>query len=198
MKRSLQRSKLEQLESRRVLASYSLAPPEPITSYDGNVVLIRPADLDNDGDEDIVFFDAVDGSIHVIENISYGASFGKPLLLGIVPDASEFAQFEIVDMDGDQDLDIVAARTSLVVFENQTKGDIKFARVEHAFAERTTILNFRVADWDGDGDQDVIADHSSAFSPFSFSVYLRTDQVYERWDIPPRDSCTWCFRCRRH
>ena len=151
----------ERLEARRVLASFSFSPPERVASYDGDVAMIRPADLDNDGDEDIVFLDVADSSIHVIENIGYGKRFGDPYLLGVVPDAYEF---EIVDMDNDNDLDVVTARISLVVFENHTLDTLDFRRVDRALDVAGRVHSFRIADWDSDGDHDVIASHNEPFS----------------------------------
>ncbi|MBK8950325.1 MAG: T9SS type A sorting domain-containing protein [Flavobacteriales bacterium] len=79
------------------------------------------ADLDNDGDQDIVLKDS-DTGIQMLENVDGLGSFG-PLQTVVALD--QIGHVEVCDLDGDQDVDLLAHRSyadELLWFENDGTG----------------------------------------------------------------------------
>jgi hypothetical protein len=107
---------------------------------------VAAADVDNDGDLDVVslsFSIASDPEIRWHENLGDG-SFAPHL---IVP-APNVSSIEVADFDGDGDVDVITASQW---YENDGTGMF----VAHAISELAVIST--VADMDGDGDLDVLA-----------------------------------------
>ena len=110
------------------------------------------ADIDGDGDQDV--FSGSDGN-GWFENIDGQGTF-------VEPPSRKFAADEVamIDVDGDDDLDIVASEsfgrsTELVWYENGDDSEFSTRTVISADIQR--LAEFYTADTDGDGDHDLFA-----------------------------------------
>lgn len=145
-------------------------PPINITIPDVHLLVhLRIADLDGDGDGDLIAVNEGDypyyspdaGSVVLLFNAG-GVSFDSPITLttGSVPKAAATADF---DGDGDLDLAVVNADTDDVTILYNMGG--------HAFVPGSGKIGvgdapvFLVAaDFDGDGDQDIAVANSASNS----------------------------------
>ena len=148
---------LEALESRRVLATtFTVEPPVTHATVNG-ASNVQAGDLDGDGDPDVVSASAVDNRIAWYENLDDKADFGAQRL--ITDQAFGVRSLEVVDLDGDSDLDIVAAHydgNAIVWYENQD-GRGNFASANAIDADLLGPIRVVVEDLDGDGDLDVLS-----------------------------------------
>ena len=124
---------------------------------------MRTADLDGDGDQDVLSASWGDDRIAWYENTDGAGHFGTPQL--ITTDAYGAVSVYAADLDSDGDLDVIAAAGSKVAwYENRLVGD---ANDEGAFNSSDMVQVFQAGeyedgfdgnstfdkgDWDGDGD----------------------------------------------
>ena len=120
------------------------------------VTHIEKADIDNDGDQDILFtaFDFIRGEPNVgtvgwIEN-NGGGNFGSAQTL--ITDERFLEAVKAVDMDSDGDLDIVSSGGTIKWVEN-TDGNGTFGSAQ-ALNHSTIAIN--AMDVDNDGDMDLL------------------------------------------
>lgn len=120
-------------------------------------VFFRAADMDGDGDVDLVSF-AQTGGIHVFENADGLGSFvGVRILRDTVNRFFHVDYASLFDLDGDGDLDVVSPGPnawSLSWHENRVGAE---PGVEHPIAGPCHCRLIAVDDLDGDGDGDVVA-----------------------------------------
>ncbi len=125
------------------------------TSFDGATSAV-PADMDGDGDLDILSTGSFEDRIRWYENtLGDGTSWvSHEVALSVALPASA----EAADIDGDDDLDVVAAikgDDEIIWFENRTGTGV-------GWNEHVVVDNFfdavwaNAADVDGDGDLDII------------------------------------------
>lgn len=133
------------------------------------------ADMDNDGDDDLVIgasYSAASKSIHYYINDGAG-NFTPSALTGINPQIEE-ATPALLDVDGDNDLDIIVGdatgnlhyfkRTGTTIFEEQTGTNNPFNGINKGL-----YASPAAADFDNDGDDDLILGAQSAdFDLFYF------------------------------
>lgn len=122
-----------------------------------DVWFLEVADLDRDGDDDLVFADRRDGEkgeVAWMENLSSAGvpAFGEPLTLG---QPSDLQDLRVVDLDRDGDDDVVvlsAALGRVVWYENRNEGEqwAKGILTEAAWGGES--LDFVDLDRDGDWD----------------------------------------------
>ena len=136
--------------------------------------IVQTADLDEDGDPDVIAASYLDDRIVWYENDGNG-NFSQPLV--ITDTADDVQAVHVVDVDNDGDLDVFAAAwadASIIWFENQGGG----------FFSETKIINDKAygangvytADMDSDGDLDVV---STSFNDKKVVWYQNTgDQVF--------------------
>lgn len=120
-------------------------PEHPIIEGVSLVNVVKHADIDNDGDEDIVA--GSESALFWFENEDGMGNFSTHKYLNM----EKAEQVLIVDLDGDGDKDIV---TGIYFIENDGEGD---------FAEAVTLLDgslnriaYAVIDFDNDGDADIL------------------------------------------
>ena len=113
---------------------------------------VRVADLDGDGDEDIVSLAFGDEKVAWFENLG-GWSFAAEQLIESVPSPQAL---EIADLDADGDLDLVVGG-NFVVRTLENLGGGQFAPSVVLASDLILIRSVVAADLDGDGDLDVAA-----------------------------------------
>lgn len=116
-----------------------------------------PADIDGDSDLDIVISGDQFGGIVWHENLDGAGNFGPPIT--IYEFASVPRSIIAADLDGDNDLDIIAssAGSETVVWYENTDGLGTFSPFKIIAGAALTVSSVFAADLDGDNDLDVLA-----------------------------------------
>ncbi|MDE0920398.1 MAG: FG-GAP-like repeat-containing protein [Arenicellales bacterium] len=115
------------------------------------------ADMDSDGDLDIVAASSVDDTISWFEND--GASNPNFTAANIATTANGAADVVVRDMDGDGDLDIVSASSAdntIAWYENDGAANPSWSAANIA-TSAGGAYSVDVADMDGDGDLDIVS-----------------------------------------
>lgn len=114
------------------------------------------ADLDGDGDADVLSGSEFDDKVAWYENTDGLGNFGSQMVISTAGDGVR--DVHAVDMDGDGDLDVVAASANddeISWYEN-TNGLGSFGSQMVITSAREYPLEIHTADIDGDGDMDVL------------------------------------------
>ena len=149
-----------------------------ITEDINGIEHIELADMDSDGDLDIVYLTNYFDKIGWLENLDGAANFGPEQV--IIADHYGYS-LHVDDLDGDNYPDIFTT----MVFEEGTLNVIKFLWLknegdgsftpnflEENWPELTEVILF---DLDGDGDKDMLAGVSPILAPGAFIWYENTD-----------------------
>ena len=118
---------------------------------------VHVADMDGDGDLDIVSASYADDTIAWYEND--GAANPSWTAVDIATSADGAHDVEVADMDGDGDLDIVSASyedDTIAWYENDGAADPSWTAVDIA-TNADSVRDVYVADMDGDGDLDIVS-----------------------------------------
>ncbi|MAL17920.1 MAG: hypothetical protein CL667_09415 [Balneola sp.] len=115
---------------------------------------VYPADLDGDGDQDVLTASGIDNTISWFANNGDG-TFGSESLITI--NASDARKVRAADFDGDGDLDVVytTANNQLVWYENDGAGNF-FTETILSSGFYSGLNGLHTADIDGDGDVDIL------------------------------------------
>jgi len=133
----------------------TFGPHQSVSNFVNYVVHIEAADLDGDGDDDVLAAALIDDRIVWVPN--EGGVWGAPVVL--TDTATTAYAVAAADIDGDGDLDVAAAArddNAVMWFENLGAG---------VFAAETVVsppsfdfpLSVAAGDLDGDGDADLVA-----------------------------------------
>ena len=126
------------------------------TSADG-AYSVYVADMDGDGDLDIVSASALDDTIAWYEND--GAANPSWTAANIATSADSAGSVYVADMDGDGDLDIVSASyydDTIAWYENDGAANPSWTAADIA-TSADGACSVYVADMDGDGDLDIVS-----------------------------------------
>ena len=139
----------------RNLGGGVFAPAQVITSALDGASFADAADLDGDGDLDLLVTASISGGVHSIENLG-GGSFAAPQ--SIQPNAPDARSVQAVDLDADGLLDVLFTATGAgrVAWHRNLGGSL--FGPEQVLADSLAGVRRAVAgDLDGDGDLDVLA-----------------------------------------
>jgi uncharacterized repeat protein (TIGR01451 family) len=116
--------------------------------------IIRTQDMDGDGDMDVVCGVYNTDTISWYQNLDNGTFGPEQIITDSGGTNGSLTAMEIADMDGDNDMDIIATNFDwdVAYFEN-TNGAGSF--VEHGIST-DMLFSIYPADMDGDGDKDII------------------------------------------
>jgi len=126
-----------------------------ITTETDNVLRVSAADLDNDGDRDIISASSFDNKIAWYENLNGLGNFGPQNI--ITNQATGAFYIYSVDIDNDDDTDIVATYSNIVAWYENTDGSGNFS------SEKIITNNAEFGhcvfsiDIDNDTDKDVLS-----------------------------------------
>jgi hypothetical protein len=136
--------------------SISFTAADIATSADG-AHDVELADMDGDGDLDIVTASYLDDTIAWYEND--GAANPSWSAANIATSANGARDVHVADMDGDGDLDIVSAShddDTIAWYENDSAGNPSWSAANIA-TSANGATDVKVADMDGDGDLDIVS-----------------------------------------
>ncbi len=128
-----------------------------IATSANNAKDVYVADMDGDGDLDIVSASRADNTIAWYE--SDGAANPSWTAANIATSADGAYDVHVADMDGDGDLDIVSASKdddTIAWYENDGAADPSWSAANIA-TNADVALAVQVADMDGDGDLDIVS-----------------------------------------
>ena len=145
---------LEGDEFGRPAPSLRFSEPRAIAADVGGVVAVLAADLDGDGDADVLTAARRDGGVAWHRNLGGGAFSSRRAISAA---AGSAVSVHAADLDGDGDLDVLAAswRDDLVAwYENLGGGTFSPERAITTDAAGASSVH--AGDLDGDGDLDVL------------------------------------------
>ena len=165
---------------------------------------VHVADMDNDGDLDIVSVSAFDDTVAWYEND--GAANPTFTAANIVTNLDHAYGVYIHDLDGDGDQDIIAASTyddKITWLENNGAADPTFAATTIATSADGPRDVF-VADIDSDGDMDIVAasreddtiswyENNGAADPSFTAADIATNADYATWNFCSRYGWRWRY-----
>ncbi len=116
------------------------------------------ADMDGDGDPDLVVAGPSQSVLAILFQDGSGAFHDDPLVLGPGAGSDGYSDVVAADLDGDGDLDLAAASATsgLIVLYFQT-GVGAFITIPVRLAGPDGITELSASDLDGDGDLDLVA-----------------------------------------
>jgi hypothetical protein len=127
---------------------------------------VAVADLDGDGDQDLVSANQAGSDLTVFFQDPAG-SFPSPITLGGLATTNGPTCVATADLDGDGDLDVVSANNTgntLTIFSQGSPG--RFASTPFALGGTPATdgpLYVAAADLDGDGDEDLVSANAQSF-----------------------------------
>ncbi len=157
-----------------------------VSTANNDVRSVHGADVDGDGDADILATGSANNRVAWYENASNGTSWTEHVVSSAIGGAhSVFA----TDLDADNDLDIIAAgfADNSVVWFNNTAGNGSAWTLTTASTSVVGASSVFAADADGDGDLDVFA---SAWD--GDAVYWFDNQGVPTGPTPPPQPCPEC------
>jgi len=147
-------------------------PEQEITQSTDAATDVHSADLDGDGDLDVLSASALDDTIAWYENTDGQGSFGAQQIIST--DADEAISVYTSDIDNDGDIDVLSASTrddKIAWYEN-TDGLGNFSSQKIITTNADGAKYVFAVDIDGDGDSDVLS--ASAFDN-KIAWYENTD-----------------------
>jgi len=132
--------------------------PEKIINNDANgVVAVRAADLDGDGDNDVIAAIFGDGKISWYENMDGLGSFSTEKVVSNLTPTVRLVQIADIDKDGDLDIAAAIAGTNTIVWYENTDGLGTFGSQKIISEDASGLVWIFLEDLDGDTDLDVIS-----------------------------------------
>jgi hypothetical protein len=157
----------EALEPRRLLTVQFVQQPALIESDLAGARAVVMADLDGDGDLDLLAGSAYDGRLGWFENLDGQGTFGS--FRQFADDEPSVAAVRAVDLDGDGDLDVVSISSAenRIRWYPNTDGRGNFGAPRLVTEAAILGESVEAADLDGDGDLDLI---STSGGPYDSDV----------------------------
>jgi hypothetical protein len=133
---------------------------------------VYTADLDGDGDMDVLSASIYDDKIAWYENTDGEGSFGTPQIIST--NAINARSVYASDLDGDGDMDVLSAsyNDDKIAWYENTDGNGSFGAEQIITTNAAGAWSVHSADLDGDGDMDVL---SASFDDDKVAWYENTD-----------------------
>ncbi len=146
--------------------------PQLISNQADGPESVYAADIDGDGDIDVLSASFFDNKIAWYENTDGQGTFGTQQAISTF--ASGAQSVYAADIDGDGDMDVLSASSAdaKVAWYENTDGQGAFGTQQVIFAQSAGPFSVRTADIDGDGDMDVL---SASIADNRVAWYENTD-----------------------
>ena len=157
---------VEQCEPRYCLSAIGFAAHDIIKSDTNGASDVLAADIDGDGDLDVLTASRGDGKVAWHENADGAGNFGPQKVITAEAEGANFVR--VSDVDGDGDLDVLSASAfrrcmqgtceaeGQVAWYENTDGKGEFGEQQIISHEDRGVQSLSQADVDGDGDLDVL------------------------------------------
>ncbi|MEM7305463.1 MAG: FG-GAP-like repeat-containing protein [Planctomycetota bacterium] len=144
----------------------------PVSSIASGAFSVFAADLDGDGDADLLSASSFDDVIAWYENTDGSGAFGPRQLISFTADNA--TAVAAADLDGDGDLDVLSTSSGddKVAWYENTDGLGAFGPQQLISSTADGAFAVAAADVDGDGDLDVVA---GSFSDDTIAWFENTD-----------------------
>ena len=141
------------------------------------------ADLDGDGDPDLVLTGRIDGLVGVYENTGAGVFVNRSAASGIA-NATSIQGLSAFDADRDGDLDLFLAMRHGACRLYRNDGGLAFTDITASAGVGVTLpaTGTSVVDFDGDGDLDL---HLCSYSAVARNILFRNDGDLTFTDVAP-------------
>ena len=115
---------------------------------------ISLADIDGDGDLDVIAVSTYDNKIAWFENLDGAGNFGP---IRLIPSSLDFIlTVEVADIDGDGDIDIVVGGDNKIIWLENIDGLGTFGPEKIVTTSISSTESIVISDVDGDGDMDIV------------------------------------------
>ncbi len=137
----------------------TFGPQRVLSAQAAHALAVTAADLDGDGDVDVLSSSYDDNTVAVYMNTDGQGTFGPRTVLSRNDGAEGASDVAAADMDGDGDLDIVSASRvdDTVAWYDNTDEVGGFGSRHIVSTTADEVLSIHAADVDGDGDNDVLS-----------------------------------------
>ncbi len=131
-------------------------PQKIVTQTANGTQIIATADIDGDGNLDLVSANKFGNSITWYKNLDGLGTFGSENLIASL---SETTFVSVADIDGDGDIDLIAVASfiDLVVWYENLDGQGNFSTQKIISNQADGASSVSIADIDGDGDMDIVS-----------------------------------------
>ena len=150
----------------------TFGPQQVITSLAGKAFSVFAADLDGDGDQDVLSASQFDNKIAWYENTDGLGNFGPQQVITTLANGAVSVFAADLDGDGDQDVLSASFRHDKIAWYENTDGLGTFGPQRVITTLADDARSVFAADLDGDGDQDVL---SASASDDKIAWYENTD-----------------------
>ena len=169
LRRSLRLLCCEEFESRFFLSAVSFVAHDIVVHEAEGANTVFAADLDGDGDKDVLSASENDNKIAWYENLDGRGDFGPQKVISAKVYGAQ--SVHAADVDGDGDMDLLAAssdfQTHKIAWYKNTDGKGTFGPSQEITAWGRNTQGPRsvyATDLDGDGDLDVLAAFLDSYS----------------------------------
>ena len=156
---SISDDKIAWYENETIHRSAAFPAQQVITTAFDRPYSVSPADVDGDGDPDVLSASPADG-IAWFENTDGAGAFGSQQVITTGAEFSIRLSASSADVDGDGDLDVLSALTALegtIAWYENTDGAGTFGSEQVIPTDANFAFSTSSADLDGDGDLDVLS-----------------------------------------
>lgn len=143
-----------------------------LTIDNGAAYEIKTADLDGDGDQDVVAGFAT--ALIWLKNLDGLGTFSDSKVINGNP--GNYVSIQLVDLDLDSDIDVLAvSATSKNISWYQNDGNGNFSAPKNIYTANTAAYAVFAVDIDQDGDMDILAGYAPNTPVLSAVAYLRNN-----------------------
>ena len=134
----------------------SFGPQKSIAEDQEDALAIRSADMDGDGDYDVLFTTEFGDRVSICENLDGKGNFSEPATLFFTDGYRSIRHINLDDIDGDLDLDILMVGYNGTVSWIENLGNNQFSSEIILTTTANMAIFSSIEDLDGDDDKDII------------------------------------------